>query len=286
MFCKNCGSPVDDGAKFCKNCGGKIAEAEDVKAEEPVTEEVKVEPAAITVSEPVSSNPVKAKLEEILSGQIFLILAVLLSVSAVFSLAVGSFNVITVLFVIFTWLAFAAAKKNDLQPSHIRNVSGTFFAVEILLWVAVGLFGVLAITVLALGSSFGARFASILNQYSGTHLNIPSFAYGGAAVSVIIFVALLVVIAVIIVMNLGYITIHKFFRSLYQSLDSGVASLEKAKAASGWCLALGIISGIGALGSLGGTASSFMSFIASGSFAAVWILLYVMIKKYAAAEDK
>ena len=63
MFCKKCGSPVDDGAKFCKNCGGKITEAEDVKAEEPVTEEVNAEPAAITVSEPVASNPVKAKLE-------------------------------------------------------------------------------------------------------------------------------------------------------------------------------------------------------------------------------
>lgn len=286
MFCKNCGSPVDNGAKFCKNCGGKITEAEEIKAETPVTEEVNAEPSAITVSEPVSSNSVKAKLEEIFSGQIFLAFAVLLSVSAVFSLAVGSFNVITVLFVIFTWLAFAAAKKNDLQSSHIRNVSGTFFAVEILLWVAVGCFGVLSITVLALGSSFGAKFASILNQYSGTHLNIPSFAYGGAAVSVIIFVALLVVIAVIIVMNLGFITIHKFFRSLYQSLDSGAAAAEKAKGASGWCLAFGIISGIGALGSLGGTASAFMAFTASGSVAAAWILLYVMIKKYAAAGDK
>lgn len=284
MFCKNCGAPVDDGAKFCKNCGSQVTE--EVKAEEPVTEEVKVEPAAVIVSEPVSSNPVKAKLEEILSGQMFLILAVLLSVSAVFSLAAGSFNVITILFVIFTWLAFAAAKKNDLHTSHIRNISGTFCAVKVIMWVLVGCFGVLAIAVLAFGSYFGANLASILNQYSGTSLNISSWAYGGAAVSVIIFVALLVAAAVIIVMNIGYITIHKFFKSLYQSLDSGVATLEKAKAASGWCLALGIISGIGALGSLGVSASSFVSFIASGSVAAVWILLYVMIKKFAVTEDK
>lgn len=283
MFCKNCGAPVDDGAKFCKNCGGKVAE--EVKAEEPVTEEVKVEPAAVTVTETVSSNPVKTKLEEILSGSMFLTLAILISASALFSLAAKKINLITILFTVFAWMAYAAAKKNALQTSHMRNISGMFCAVKVLIWVGVGCLGFLGILTLIFGSAIGTSLINALNRVSGSSLNLVYAAYGSATISVIIFVAILLVIAMLIVMNLGFITMHKFFKSLYQSLDSGVYSLEKAKAASSWSLVFGIFSGIGALGSLG-SVKSFPTFVAAGSIAVVFILLYIMIKNFAAVEDK
>ena len=283
MFCKNCGAPVDDGAKFCKNCGGKVSE--EVKAEEPVTEEVKVEPAVVTVTETVSSNPVKTKLEEILSGSMFLIFAILISVSTLFGLFVGSVNVIRVLFTIFAWMAYAAAKKNALQTSNIRNISGTFCAMKSLVWVGVGCLGFAGVLTLIFGSAVGASIADAFNRISGSSLNLVYAAYGSSALSVIIFVAILIVIAMLIVMNLGYMTLHKFFKSLYQNLDSGVYSAENAKAASGWSLAFGIISGLGALGSLNSN-NAFPAFVAAGSITAAWILLYIMIKKFAAAEDK
>ena len=284
MFCKNCGAPVDDGAKFCKNCGGKVAE--EVKVEEPVTEEVKVEPSVVTVTETVSSNPVKTKLEEILSGSMFLTFAILVSASTLFGLFVGSSNVIIrVLFTIFAWMAYAAAKKNTLKTSNIRNISGTFCAMKILVWVGVGCLGFVGILTLIFGSAVGASIVDAFNRVSGSSLNLVYAAYGSSALSVIIFVAILIAVALLIVMNLGYMTLHKFFKSLYQNLDAGVYSAENAKAASGWSLAFGIISGLGALGSLN-SKNAFPAFVAAGSITAAWILLYIMIKKFAAAEDK
>jgi len=43
MVCKNCGSVVEDKAKFCENCGTKIEE--EVKAEEVAANEANEEPA-------------------------------------------------------------------------------------------------------------------------------------------------------------------------------------------------------------------------------------------------
>ena len=246
-----------------------------------------MEPAVVTVTETVSSNPVKTKLEEILSGSMFLILAILISVSALFGLFVGSVDIIKVLFTIFAWMAYAAAKKNTLKTSNIRNISGTFCAMKVLVWVGVGCLGFVGILTLIFGSAVGANIADVLNRYTGSALDISYWAYGSAALSVIVFVAILIVIAMLIVMNLGYITLHKFFKSLYQNLDSGIYSAENAKAASGWSLAFGIISGLGALGSLNSNNNNaFLSFVAGGAITAVWILLYIMIKKFAAAEDK
>lgn len=217
----------------------------------------------------------------------FLTLAILVSASTLFGLFAGTVDVIKVLFTIFVWMAYAAAKKNTLKPSNIRNISGTFCAMKILVWVVVGCLGFLGILTLIFGSAIGASIADAFNRVSGSSLNLAYAAYGSSALSVIIFVAVLIGVALLIVMNLGYITLHKFFKSLYQNLDAGIYSAENAKAASGWSLAFGIITGLGALGSLNSNNdNSFLSFVAGGSLAAAFILLYIMIKKFAAAEEK
>lgn len=284
MYCKNCGKPVDDGANFCKNCGTAVAAAkpeivEDVAVTEPVSVETVVveEPVSVetvVVEEPV--NSLRDKISKIFAGKLFMVISILVSAATFFGVCVGNLDVIKILLVIFCWLAFAAAKKGKLETSHIRNISGTIYAVVVLCWVAVGLFGLIAVLSVAGSSVLSGYVPELLSSLLNYDLEFDiSWAYlGGAALIAAVVIVMLVAIAAVIVMTFGWISVHKFTKSLYLGYEDGVSFPVGIKAASGWSLAFGIISGISALGSL----STPLVFLATGSVSAAWILFYIILK--------
>ena len=59
FFCSNCGTALDDGAKFCRNCGAQVAEACSAQPQESVAPAV-IEPASQAHNQPVVSGKTKA----------------------------------------------------------------------------------------------------------------------------------------------------------------------------------------------------------------------------------
>ena len=58
MFCKNCGAPIEDGAKFCESCGAEFVSdiSEQSAAKTPPPEKKKKEKAASKASRPGKSK--------------------------------------------------------------------------------------------------------------------------------------------------------------------------------------------------------------------------------------
>jgi len=103
----------------------------------------------------------------------------------------------------------------------------------------------------------------------------------GDLLSSVLFVLCIVFIlvgAVGIVINyfsLG--NIHKFLKSVYQSVDAEKMLFVKYRVASTWLIVLGVLSGISAVGSL---TTDVFGFLANGAGAAAMIVAGVYIKKY------
>ena len=271
MICKNCNQQCADTDVFCSNCGATLEKETAAPASEPVVSEP-------VVSQPVISNevnPVVQKWQQIFSHSLFLVMAILVSCSAVFSLFSGSVKVIPILFTIFFWILFASAKKNEVSAKQIRWVSGTIYAQKIVNWVLVGLLGFAAIASIFSTSMLSTIFRlGNLGDYGEAYSLLAGI--GAAAFGVIVAIALLIAAAFIVVVNILYITpAHQIANSLY----NGFIETNKLHIVKTWSLVLGILSGVGALASISG---GFCSFIASASGAAAYIIAYVWIDKITA----
>ncbi len=272
MICNNCNQQCADTDVFCSNCGATLEKETAAPASEPV------------VSQPVISNevnPVVQKWQQIFSHSLFLVMAILVSCSAVFSLFEGTFvfsiDVISVLFTIFFWIIFASAKKNEVSAKHIRWISGTIYAQKIVNWVIVGVLGFLALISIFSASMLGEILDTF--NYNFDREVYAIIANVGLSVFFVIFaVVLLLIAAAVVVINLLYISpAHQVAKSLY----NGFIDVNKLRTIRTWSLVLGIISGVGALVSIG---DGFASFISSACVAATFIVAYVWIDKITATN--
>lgn len=271
MICKNCNHQCADTDVFCTYCGATLEKETAAPASEAFATSEPV------ISQPVISdtvNPIVQKWQQIFSHNLFLVMAILVSCSAVFSLLSGSVNVISILFTIFFWILFASAKKNEVSAKQIRWVSGTIYAQKIVNWVLVGLLGFCAII-----SIFSTSLLSSILRFgnlgdSSVYSILGGF--GATALGVIVAIALLIAAAFIVVVNILYITpAHQIANSLY----NGFIDTNRLHIVKTWSLVLGILSGVSALFTIGG---GFCSFIASASVAAAYIIAYVWIDKITA----
>ena len=114
----------------------------------------------------------------------------------------------------------------------------------------------------------------LLSQFGEFDLNI-----GGAlamASGWIIFVVFAIAAGLILVINLlGWRKIHRFAKSVYQSINTYTDGVVYASAAKNWILAFGIIDGVSAL-----TSGSFTSILIGGAGAAASIIAYLLLNKY------
>ena len=251
MKCNFCGYESQEDFAVCPVCSQNVA------------------PAA-----PV--NPVGEKVMAALKDKLFLVLCILMTAAAGLSLISGRVPVLEALFSIFLWLAYSKAKNNVVDTNQLKNVSGTVYAQYVLMNVAAGIFLVCGVVCALLMGVLGmADFSEeLLSQFGEFNLNI-----GGAlamASGWIIFVVFAIAAGLILVINLlGWRKIHRFAKSVYQSINTYTDGVVYANAAKNWILAFGIIDGISAL-----TSGDFMTILVGGAGAAASIIAYLLLNKY------
>ncbi|MBO5221914.1 MAG: zinc ribbon domain-containing protein [Clostridia bacterium] len=267
MFCPYCGSGMEDGSVFCPVCGRSLtAEV----AENPYVAEF--DPASV----------VRSRIMEAIGGPLMLAICILVSAAALFS-----FELFSILFTIFLWIAFAKARSGSLSASHLRNVSGTVFAQCILQYVGAGLmvlFGFLfygvwgfaqnafdmiskAELLAELEAELGAEYAELYGDLVLSILEIHPIVF--------LLVFLLIGAVMLILTLFGYRYIHQFAKSLYCRFYDGTTPLCRVGAAKGWLMVLGILNCISALTSI----LAVTSFLASAALGVAMILASVLISK-------
>lgn len=261
MKCNSCSFQSEQNFAFCPNCSAPAGEP-------------------VSVGEPVP-NPVGEKVMSALKDKLFLAICVLMTVSAFLGLASGGIPVFPVLFSIFLWMTFSKVRKNIVDTNQLKNLSGTVYAQYIV-------FNVTSIILIVCGvvSAFlmgvlggAGLFDSLLSQFDGYGINLS----GALAMASgwIILVVCLITAGIILAINLlGWRKIHRFAKSIYQSINTYSNNIQCAAAAKNWILAFGIIDAVSAL-----TSGDFITILATGSYAAAAIVAYLLINKYLTSEQ-
>jgi len=257
MKCNHCSYESTDVFTVCPQCGTPVQAS-----------------AASTVAE---------RMTQMLKDPLFLVLCILISCATLFSLFVGGVPVIYVLATIFLWLLFAQSRKQTVNAQQLRNLSGTVYAAYVISYVGFAILAVCGVVLLALSSLAGSATPELWEEMylelNGTYFT--GLDLTGDLLSSVLFVLCIVFIlvgAVGIVINyfsLG--NIHKFLKSVYQSVDAEKMLFVKYRVASTWLIVLGVLSGISAVQSL---LTDALAFLSNGAGAAAMIVAGVYIKKY------
>lgn len=271
MKCLNCNYENTHGAFFCTKCGKPLEQS----APAPETSE----PQSLHSDYGLLINPAAQRLSSAFSDPFYMVLCILLSITATFGL-----SPIIILIAIFSWLCFANAKKGNIKAKHLRAISETVYAdyivTKILGWFVIAL-GVLSIVVfIALGSS--GILTDILTEiipyeYNNFFITIPATVLSvfGAAIGMGFIVG---GIGLLITNKLGTKNIHSFAKSVYMSVESGRESYENVGITKGWLIAYSAINASSIIMML--VNEQFLSALTMGTLAAAGIIAFLLLKKY------
>ena len=294
MYCRKCGAEIGD-AKYCPICGEKQAAAGEQGAFRDEAEERahKYQPSAL---EPVPYNAgytgpeyasqgsdaagwIADKLRSVFRDQLFLVIAILMSVSClagsfVINASNGtvriSLGIITILFVIGLWLIYAQARRDDASfISGLSFTSGVVKAYKIVLWVVIVALFVGAVLCFVAGPALMRSFSidgiefliggdimsdlpqDVIDEIPEL-INQDKFASFSSFLFIGLGIVMLVVDVVLLIVNLCYIKrLHVFTRSLCVSAKSGVYDVKNAVPSKNWLIVGAVFSIIGAVGSIG-----------------------------------
>lgn len=265
MKCSKCGYENNESFIFCPDCGSEVAL--------PVAE----------TEDTVYVNPVKQHLLPVLNSKLFLTLCILFTTSSACSVFSGNFNVIAILFTIFSWLVYSAAAKNTVDTKNLRCISGTVYAeyiinnvVSIILVVSVAILTVLFFVFIPNSEQFDALYNDMQQELS----EILGATTVLTSVAAIALLAVFIVVAVssLLVSLLGIRRIHRFVKSVYTSADKGQFDYKHCRGARVWLMVIGIFTILSSLTELSNIAS--LLFYSQASLGTAFIISSVLIKKY------
>ncbi len=325
MKCSNCNYESDADFAFCPNCGAPQQAPQpqpqpqqfQQPQQQPQFQQPQQQqfqqgyvPYQAPQPQPMFYGNGNERILGFFKDTLFLVVTILFSVYSVLNIL--KLPVIEILFTIFFWIIFAAAKKNAVTSNQVKWVSGTTFAKVIINYVGCGLLVLIGLFALIGTNALGGALGSAVNN-SPYSKNIPGagVAAGVGSVGLVILIVLLVAAAIsFFITFLGIRPIQKLIQSCYKSLEVGSLHLEKAGSAKVWLMIFGILKGLGAIGSLisgaamqsvmGAAMSSlsrtipapvlsmmgfasgvdFLGFIGNASLAAAYIMLAIMFGKY------
>lgn len=264
MKCNDCGFESQQGFSYCPQCGAG--------------------PQSVFISQ----NPAAQVVLALLKDTLFLVICILMSASCLLSLIVNNIPLITILTTVFLWLTYAQSKKNIADIKHLRCISGTVYAHYVITYVV-------AILLLLVGVLFAAAFGAIastpgildyfLSEFIEFEDSYAAFASVLASLSgellLFIFAFVAIVIALINIFSIRYI--HRFAKSVYQSIQAGVLAWKCVTATQVCLFIFGSCSGIGALSALAG--NQMIDCLSSAANCGTCILAGLLIRKYFTAEQ-
>lgn len=254
MKCNFCGHEAEENFAFCPICGKSAADLP--------------EPGAVP-----SSSPITAMMKDTL----FLVICILMSVSTVFGYIGRSLPIIGTFATIFLWIGYVRMATNGVPDvKAMKWLSGTIFAEYIVNWVIVGLIvfvGLFSSAALGYVSNNYWMFEGYFDDMSEIVFDIISATAG------IVFVFMLFIAAIVAVFNIfSTRSFHKLAKSMYESVESGTLELKLLGRARAWMMAIGVLSGIGALMMI--RSGGAVAFFNIGCSAAAYIVAYVLLNRY------
>lgn len=271
MRCIRCGFESENTPRFCPNCGYEL------NPTPPSWDNGPGNPTA----PPVPENPAADAILKVLRSNLFMVICILISVGAIMSMAAGGgVPLIQILLAVFLWLAYSQARKGAADAAHLRCVSGTVYAQYVITYVAAGLVALCGL-IMAAAITMIADSPEMYNEIlTGMQLDpeieaiVDGFLTGmpGAAVMVI-FLVIAILMVVFNIFSLRYI--HRFAKSVYQSILGRRLALNNANVARTWLFVMGGFSALSALSALAeGTIAAGLS---GGCTAAAGILAGILV---------
>ncbi len=325
MYCRKCGADIGN-ARFCPVCGAK-QEADGASGQPDFRSEAeqrasRYEPAQSGFDASFEQTGygqagwIGDKLRAIFRDPMFLAITILMTVSCAlgsigFSSANGrihfSLGIIGILYVIGLWMIYASAKKDDDSfISGLSFTSGVIKAYKIVIWVVIIALLVGAVLCFIAGPTLmktfslgGVQFhlyddigSEIFDEIPDL-LNHEKFGYLSNFVLLGFGIAFIIADAVLLVVNLCFIKrLHRFTKSLCDSVKTGVYEVVDAKPSKAWLIVsavfglLGAVSGPGASESVRqyfdltfSSGNAIMNSIAAACTAAAAILASILIKR-------
>ena len=271
MKCTSCGyeSPVE--LATCPQCGAAMPTVEP-------TAQPTYAPTEPMYAQPVAAHPVYAFLLNFVQDKLFMIIAILTTAATAVQLIAGDgINLIALLVTIFMWLAYSKAQKGELDRNNLRHVSGTVYAMYIIFNVAAIMLIVSgALIALTMGLAAGSIPTDLLMDIEEIPAAMLEWLLGAGGIVVGAIVALMGV-GMLLISLFCYKRLHRFAKSLYESIDTLQFAFVHQQSAYGWLLAIGIIDAISAAGVM---ADDLLSGVAAGCTAAAYIVSAVLVKKH------
>jgi len=264
MRCTNCGYESEDNFAFCQRCGAAAPEVAPV-------------------------NPAADRVFALLKDRLFLAICILLTCAGALTLGTGNgIPVFIALAAIFSWLAYSDAQKGMVNVKHLRHISGTVYANYVVINVVsiiVLVCGIVSTAFLALTGSTGIdvpinEITQVIEELTGIFVP-PEGIYIVLTVTV---VTLIVIGAVCLVLNVfGMRKIHRFAKSVYQSIITQTPEFEYVRAARNWLIFFGVCGAISALSSL---TTEIIAALTSLCSASSMIIAVILINKYFIENEK
>lgn len=262
MKCFRCGYESNDSFKFCPICG-----------------------LDVSGGMPFVINPAADRVLAIIKDKLFLAFCILMTVSCLLAMYVGSFDIISILIVIFSWLTFAKGTKNIADHDNLRCISGTVYAYYVIINIA-AIISIVCGIVVGFGFSIlsdSVNFAEeILLEYESYIGNLPEATENIIDFFGIFLAVVFVVIGVLFLLInlLGLKKIHSFVKSVYKSVESGNMIYENVITAKNWIIFFAVCEGMSAL------SGNIYSTIVGGCDCAAMIIVVILINKYFLSTEK
>lgn len=209
-----------------------------------------------------------------LKDPLFLVVCILISATAALSVVAGNLPVIEILFTVFLWLVYSKSSKGIADAKQLRCVSGTVYANYVITYVVAVLLAVVGM-ILAVALKAVLSDPALLDSL-GLYTAFAALTLVPSGLVTVVFVIMAVVIVVLNYFSFRYI--HRFAKSVYQSIETGKLELQHTTAAMVWLFIFGGLSGIGCLSSL--TNVELLSALISAANCGACIIAGLLIKNH------